>query len=33
MRVGIFWNIGNIGISEESQLQDNLDAIRKNQIL
>jgi hypothetical protein len=29
MRVGIFWNIQNIKILKESQLQDILDAIRK----
>jgi hypothetical protein len=29
MRVVIFWNIGKIGIPEETQLQDILDAIRK----
>ena len=29
MPVGIFWNIQNIKILKESQLQDILDAIRK----
>jgi hypothetical protein len=28
--VGIFWDMENIGIPEESQLQDIFDAIRKN---